>query len=179
MLCLSSEVAVLFEDKVTPQSLIDALRSHYMPDQQQEIERLETELSNLNYNGEDPVIWTASVKGLVAKLTHRQAKPQDRTIKSAVLKALATEPEYKIGVEVIKQTQPNITLDDLWTTVGRFTYPIKSEESLFMAKNRLTSTKSEMIALGRKFSNRHGDYNDDRRCKPEHSERYEKLQRPE
>ena len=36
------------------------------------------------------------VKGLVAKLTHRQAKPQDRTIKSAVLKALATEPEYKI-----------------------------------------------------------------------------------
>ena len=53
------------------------------------------------------------MKGLVAKLTHKQAKPQDRTIKSAVLKALATEPEYKIGVEVIKQTQPNITLDDL------------------------------------------------------------------
>jgi len=33
MLCLFSEVAVQFEDKVTPQSLIDALRSHYMPDQ--------------------------------------------------------------------------------------------------------------------------------------------------
>ena len=115
----------------------------------------------------------------MAKLTHRQAKPQDRTIKSAVLKALATEPEYKIGVEVIKQTQPNITLNDLWTTVGRFTYPIKSEESLFMAKNKLTSTKSEMIASGRKFSNRYGDTNDDRRRKPEHSGHYEKLQRPE
>ena len=36
-----------------------------------------------------------------------------------------------------------------------------------------------MIASGRKFSNRHGDYNDDRRRKPEHSEHYEKLQRPE
>ena len=34
-------------------------------------------------------------------------------------------------------------LDDLWTTVGRFTYPIKSEESIFMAKNKLTSTKSK------------------------------------
>ena len=53
MLCLSSEVAVQFEDKVTPQSLIDAIKSHYMPDQQQEIDRLETKLSNLNYNGED------------------------------------------------------------------------------------------------------------------------------
>ena len=48
-------------------------------------------------------------------------------------------------------------LDDLWTTVGRFTYPIKSEESLFMVKNKLTSTKSEMIASGKRFSNRHGD----------------------
>ena len=74
------------------------------------------------------------MKGLVAKLTHKQAKPQDRTVKSAVLKALATEPKYKNGVEVIKQTQPNITLDDLWTTIGRFTYPIKSEESLFIVK---------------------------------------------
>ena len=44
--------------------------------------------------------------------------------------------------------------------------PIKSEESLFMAKNKLTSTKSEMIVLGRKFSNRYDDYNDDRCCKP-------------
>jgi len=84
-----------------------------MPDQQQEIEKLEIELSNLNYNNEDPVIWTAGMKGLVAKLMHKQAKPQDRTVKSVVLKALATEPEYKIGVEVIKQTQPNIMLDDL------------------------------------------------------------------
>ena len=58
----------------------------------------------------------------MAKLTHKQAKPPDRTVKSVVLKALATEPEYKISVEVIKQTQPNITLDDLWTTIGRFTY---------------------------------------------------------
>ena len=56
MLCLFSEVAVQFEDKITPQSLINALRSYYMPDQQQEIDRLETELSNLNYNGEDPVL---------------------------------------------------------------------------------------------------------------------------
>ena len=56
MLCLFSKIAVQFEDKVTPQSLINALRSHYMPDQQQEIERLEIELSNLNYNGKDLVI---------------------------------------------------------------------------------------------------------------------------
>ena len=119
------------------------------------------------------------VKGLVAKLTHKQAKPPDRTVKSVVLKALATEPEYKIGIEVIKQTQPNITLDDLWTTVGRFTYPIKSEESVFMAKNKLTSTKSDMIASGRRLSNRHGDNNDDRHRKFDHSECYEKPQRPE
>jgi len=47
-----------------------------------------------------------------------------------------------------------------------------------MAKNKLTSTKSEMIASGRRFSNRHDDNNDDKRCKPEHSECYEKPQRP-
>ena len=57
--------------------------------------------------------------------------------------------------------------------------PIKSEESLFMAKNKLTSTKSDMIASGRRLSNRHGDNNDDRHRKFDHSECYEKPQRPE
>ena len=96
-----------------------------------------------------------------------------------MLKALATEPGYKISVEIRKLIQPNITPDDLWTTVGRFIYPIKSKESLFMAKNKLTSTKSNMIASGRRLSNRHGGNNNDRRRKFDHSEHYEKPQRPE
>ena len=56
LLYLSSDIAVQFENKLTPQALMDAVKNHYVPDQQQEIDRLEIELNNLSYAREDPVI---------------------------------------------------------------------------------------------------------------------------
>ena len=56
LLYLSSDIAVQFESKLTPQALMDAVKNHYVPDQQQEIDRLEIELNNLSYAREDPVI---------------------------------------------------------------------------------------------------------------------------
>ncbi len=44
-----------FEDKLTPQTLLEAIRTHYKPDDQQEIERLENEFNNLEYNSKDSV----------------------------------------------------------------------------------------------------------------------------
>ena len=40
LLCLFSDIAVQFKSKLTPQALIDAVKNHYVPDQQQEIDRL-------------------------------------------------------------------------------------------------------------------------------------------
>ena len=37
LLYLSSDIAVQFENKLTPQALMDAVKSNYVPDQQQEI----------------------------------------------------------------------------------------------------------------------------------------------
>ena len=110
---------------------MDAVKNHYVPDQQQEINRLEIELNNLSYAREDPVIWTACVRGLIGKLIARGVNPTNKQVRNAVLKVLATKPEYKVRIEVIKQTQPNILLDDLWLSVDRLPYPLKSNEVAF------------------------------------------------
>ena len=141
LLYLSSDIAVQFENKLTPQALMDAVKNHYVPDQQQEIDRLEIELNNLSYAREDPVIWTACVRGLIGKLIARGVNPTDRQVRNAVLKALATEPEYKVRIEVIRQTQPNISLDDLWLSVGRLPYPLESNEVAFAAMKLTSNAK--------------------------------------
>ena len=56
LLYLSSDIAVQFKSKLTPQALMDAVKNHYVPDQQQEIDRLEIELNNLSYARKDSVI---------------------------------------------------------------------------------------------------------------------------
>jgi hypothetical protein len=124
-------VQVQFEDKVTPQTLIEAVVKRFCPDQQQEIDRLEKELSELKYNGSDPVAWSANVRGLIAKLTIRNVTPTVRAVKNAVLKALEQESEYKIRVEIIRQNQPDISLEDLWIAVGRLPYPLQQVENAF------------------------------------------------
>ena len=58
-----------------------------------------------------------------------------------MLKALATEPEYKVRIEIIRQTQPNISLDDLWLSVGRLPYPLESNEVAFAAMKLTSNTK--------------------------------------
>ena len=65
----------------------------------------------------------------------------DRQVRNAVLKALATEPEYKVRIEVIRQTQPNISLDDLWLSVGRLSYPLESNEVAFAAMKLTSNAK--------------------------------------
>ena len=55
------------------------------------------------------------VRGLIGKLIVRGVNPTDRQVRNAVLKALATEPEYKVKIEVIRQTQPGYLLVDYHT----------------------------------------------------------------
>ena len=143
LMYLSPEIAMQFESIITPQTLMNAIKSYYMPDQQQEVERLEADLNNLSYSREDPVIWSANVRGLIGRLTARAATPTDRQVRNAVLKALATEPEYKVRVEIIKQTQANISLDDLWITVGRLPYPLESNEVAFAAMKIALNAKEK------------------------------------
>ncbi len=135
MIYLTPDIVVQFDTKTTLQELLLAIAQQYTPDTQQEIDRLENSLNNLEYNGEDPVVWTAGIKELIAKLTAKQATPTDRHVRTVVLAALEKEPEYKVRVEVIRQTQPNITLNDLWLTIGRFTYSIKRNETLLYNMN--------------------------------------------
>lgn len=141
---MDPNITMQFENKGTPQDLFEAVVSRYCPDQRQEIERLESELNNLTYDGTDPVKWVAMVRALVVKLTTKQAPPQERTVKNLVLNALEQgEPEYKIRVEMIRYSQPDITLENLWLAVGRLPYPIKTEESLLVATEKLTLTSRE------------------------------------
>ena len=58
-----------------------------------------------------------------------------------MLKALATEPEYRVRIEVIRQTQPNISLDDLWLSVGRLPYPLESNKVAFAAMKLTSNAK--------------------------------------
>ena len=53
---IAAEIVTQFEDKLTPQELLDAIKAHYKPDDRQEIDRLEEEFNSLEYNGEDPVV---------------------------------------------------------------------------------------------------------------------------
>lgn len=85
----------------TPQELLKALKQHYGPDANQELERLEGKLTGLTYDGSDPVAWVAKVWALVAKLASKNAAPSDRAVQNAVLKAVEQKPEYKIRVEMI------------------------------------------------------------------------------
>ena len=73
----------------------------------------------------------------------RGVNPTDRQVRNAVLKALATEPEYKVKIEIIRQTQPNISLDDLWLSVGRLPYPLESNEVAFAAMKLTLNTKEK------------------------------------
>ena len=125
-----------FENKASLQELFEAIEVHYRPDLSQEIDRLEREFTNLSYNAEDPILWVANVRGLVARLTTKGAPPTDRQIRAIVLRALEEEPEYKIRVELIRHSQPNITQAELWAAIGRFPYPLKSSESAFNIRDK-------------------------------------------
>ena len=67
--------------------------------------------------------------------------PTDRQVRNAVLKALTTKPEYKVRVEIIKQTQSNISLDDLWLSVDRLPYPLENNEVAFAAMKLFSNAK--------------------------------------
>ena len=127
---LHKDVAIQFITKVTPQTLLEAIVAHYNPDVNQEIERLERGLNKLTYDGTDPVAWGAKTRALIAKLTAKNAAPNDRTIRNLILNALEEGSEYKVRVEVIRHTTPNISLADLWAEIGRLSYPPTKERRL-------------------------------------------------
>ncbi len=101
-----------------PETLLEAIKSAYMPDIQQEAERLKDEFHNLTYDRTNPVQWVGKVKGILSKLAVRGAAPADRVVRNTVLRALEQVPEYKIRVEVIRHTSPNIALVDLLTAIS-------------------------------------------------------------
>ena len=72
---LTSDIAEQFKDKVTPQTLLEAVVSHYRPDVNQEVDRLEKDLMKLTYDGSDPVMWSGNIRGLIAKLTAKNVAP--------------------------------------------------------------------------------------------------------
>ena len=111
--------------KITPQTLLAAIVAQYHPDANQEVERLEKELNKLTYDGTDPVAWAVKIRSLVAKLTLRQAAPNERTVRSLILFALEEQRDYKIRVEIIRHNTPNISLTDLWLEVGKLPFPLK------------------------------------------------------
>ena len=78
---MNPNITVQFDDKTTPQSLVEAVVKLYCPDINQEIERLERELIQLTYNETDPVVWAANVRGLVAKLVVKQTVPNEKTVR--------------------------------------------------------------------------------------------------
>src|ERR1700743_2887413 len=106
-------------NRLTPQAMLEAIVGQYCPDTNQEIERLEREFAKLTYDGTDPVNWASRAKGLVTKLTNKNAAPNDRTIRNTVLTALEEENSYKIRVEIIRHNTPNITVAELWAEVAK------------------------------------------------------------
>jgi hypothetical protein len=137
---LHPDIQMQFENQETPQSLIEAVVKRFCPDQQQEIDRLEKEFNELKYDGSDPVVWTANVRGLIAKLAIRKIVLTERTIRNTVLKALEQEQEYIIKVEIIRHNEPDISIDKLWIAIGRLPYPLQKVENAFAAL-KLTSYK--------------------------------------
>ena len=81
-LYLYMDVAGQFVTKITPQTLLAAIVAQYHPDANQEVERLEKELNKLTYDGTDPVVQTAKIRSLVAKLTLKQAAPREKTVRN-------------------------------------------------------------------------------------------------
>ena len=139
---IESHVVSQFEDKNTPQELFKAIEAHNSPDISQEIDRLEREFRNLSYNAEDPVLWVANIRGLLARLTAKGAPLTDRQVRVIVLRALEEEPEYKVRVEIIRYSQPNITQADLWTAIRRFPYLLKRSENVLNVHNSLNTGKN-------------------------------------
>ena len=74
-----------FENLATPETLLNGIRVNYLPDERQEVDRLERKLIELMYDNTDPVLWVAKVRGLVTKLTAKQAAPSERTVRNLVL----------------------------------------------------------------------------------------------
>ena len=85
---LATHVAEQFEDRQTPQALLDAVVARYRRNNEQEVERLEGELLGLTYDNLDPIAWCAGVRGLVSKLTSKYAPPTDWTVRMLVLNVL-------------------------------------------------------------------------------------------
>src|SRR5579875_866105 len=85
---LDPSIVDLFEAHASPEPLFNAIEAHYKLDERQAIDRLEGEFMSLTYDGSDPVVWVARVRGLLAKLTAKKAAPADRTVRTLVLKAL-------------------------------------------------------------------------------------------
>ena len=94
---------------------------------------------NLIYDGTDPVVWVAKVRGLICKLTTRNATPAERTVRRVVLRAL--EAQYKMRVEIIRQCQPDIKLIELWEAIRIFPYPI-SKENTVIRKDKMNKSNA-------------------------------------
>jgi len=152
---MNPDVTVQFENATTPQTLMEAVVKHYSPDINQEIERLEGELRDITYDGEEPVAWVAKIRSIIAKLTIRNNPPTERTVRAIVLKALEQESEYKIRVEVIRYTQPNINLVDLWTAISRFPYPLGDNESALINATKRLSIASKARKRDKKEGKTH------------------------
>ena len=150
---LEPEIAVQFQAQNTPQTLLAALTAHFHPDLRQEVDRLENELTRLTYDGSDPVAWVGKVRGLVAKLAAKQAAPNDRTVRNLVLRALEQEPKYLVRVEIIRHSNPDITLADLWLAVARLPYPLESVDSAFAALNLTSNAGGEMNSSAKYIRN--------------------------
>ena len=82
---MNSNIVQEFENLATPETLLNGIRVNYLPDERQEVDRLERELMELIYDYTDPVLWVAKVRGLVTKLTAKQAAPSERTVRNLVL----------------------------------------------------------------------------------------------
>ena len=141
---LHPDLSAQFETSVTPETLIRAVTNHFARDVAQEVNRLEEQLTNLSYDGSDPLEWTSKVRNLITKLTNRNSAPAERTVRVLVLKALEKEPEYKIRIEMIRYSNPNIVLVDLWTEVAKLPWPIERDSTSAFAAMKLTNDNRKM-----------------------------------
>ena len=82
-------------------------------------------------------------QGINWEIDCQGGKSNIQQVKNTVLKALATEPEYKVKIEVIRQTQPNILLNDLWLSVGRLQYSLENNEVVFAAMKLTLNAKEK------------------------------------
>ena len=144
---LHPDISSQFETKLTPETLMIALITHFSRDGDQEVIRLEAQLNNLSYDGSDPIEWCSTVRNLVSKLTKRGQVPVVRAVRLSVLKAIEKEPEYKFKVEMIRFNFPNITLEDLWLAIGKFPYPIERVDEIAFAAMKLNSDNNKNMHM--------------------------------